>query len=137
MGYTHYFPQTRDFTDAEWDEIKAAADMLAIPGLAFGWDGRGKPEISDIRISLNGDAKNGYDHETFEIRKEKIESFTFCKTAQKPYDMIVVAILCVCHGIAPGALDISSDGEPQDWFPGLHVAKTANPAAALPLKAGV
>ena len=28
MGYTHYFKQTRDFTDKEWQEIKSFAAQL-------------------------------------------------------------------------------------------------------------
>ena len=28
MGYTHYFTQTRDFTDNEWQEIESFAAQL-------------------------------------------------------------------------------------------------------------
>lgn len=125
MGYTHYFPQQRAFTDQEWIDLCAAA-FIAIDyasknfniEIQRDYDDEAKPEINDEHIWLNGVGDEG--HETFYITKDKMDGFNFCKTAQKPYDMVVGLILLSAHQIAPDALDISSDGDWNDheeWKP--------------------
>ncbi len=59
------------------------------------------------------------------ITKDHDDSFNFCKTARKPYDEIVTAILAVVDKLAPGALEIGSDGDESDWEEGLALAKKA------------
>ena len=46
------------------------------------------------------------------VRKFSKGVFSFCKTARKPYDTIVVAILCAIQDIYGDELvEISSDGD--------------------------
>jgi hypothetical protein len=71
-------------------------------------------------IRFNGWGDNG--HETFLITREMSdysirdpesgESFDFCKTARKPYDVAVCLVLLSIARHAPKSFSISSDG---DW----------------------
>ena len=126
MGYTHYFPQKRDFTMPEWKVI--VSDMRALLNklpeepatIICGGMGTGEPEITDEQIVLNGDGAADLDHETFlltRIDAGETKGFRYCKTAYKPYDILVCGILMLCELHAPGALEISSDGDARDWLP--------------------
>lgn len=115
MGYTHYFPQQRAFTDDEWNKLcEAARRIIDYAAQKHGvvvqrdYDDEEKPEINEEHIWLNGVGDEG--HETFYITKDKMDGFNFCKTARKPYDIVVGLILLEAENIAQGALEISSDG---------------------------
>jgi len=124
MGYTHYWKQKIDtpFTDEEWKKIVDATKEIltkaAHAGIVInGGDGTGEAAISDNAISLNGCGPDS--HETFyltrvpeqpEWREKEKETFSFCKTARKPYDRVVVSILAKAKEIAPDKIRISSDG---------------------------
>lgn len=157
MGYTHYFTQLRDFTAAEWEQ--AAADIGAILANAQqrweiplgNWDGkRGtSPDFTpapNARIAFNGWGDEG--HETFSINQrrptldddEKRWGFTrgagFTKTARKPYDTAVTAVLCYLSNFHKmGELDeqrrpileATSDGRGADFLKGLELARQALP----------
>jgi hypothetical protein len=132
MGYTHYFPQQRDFTDNEWDKTRRAMSQIHHHA-AFkynvvlkGWNGTSLVECNDKTIAFNGDAKTGDDHETFRIHKEHNPDFNFCKTAYKPYDLVVCALLAFINHIAPDALDIRSDGDEEDWREALEFVNGIN-----------
>lgn len=118
MGYTHYWSGQRDFTSVEWKAIKAGAKKIIAAAkkdgvlVAFEYtEPKQKAEISDTRIRFNGIEDEG--HETFALDIQR-EDFTFCKTARKPYDAVVVSILAMADKVAPGALKLSSDGTEKD-----------------------
>ena len=84
--------------------------------------GEGVPEFTEERICFNGDASKGLDHETFYIGRDNSEErdrdgglhFEFCKTARKPYDLMVqISMLRLKHHFPESK--ISSDGEASDW----------------------
>ena len=107
MGYTHYF---KDVTSTP-QLAQAAREIVNASDVSIcGPDGTGMPRISDYEIALNGDANEGGDHETFWLPSAP-DGFNFCKTARKPYDEVVGAILiyAICSG-SPGSENISSDG---------------------------
>jgi hypothetical protein len=95
------------------------------------------PEVTDELIRFNGIGSNG--HETFHLPKtmepghpstgKKYRS-NFCKTARKPYDAVVCAILLSMHKHAPGAWDIASDGDLHDeeWLAGVELFRQATNA---------
>jgi len=137
MGYTHYFTQTRDFTDKEWRSITAFSGNLLKNNDAkkvIDHKHDQKLEINNKTILFNG-IKND-SHETFVLGKKikptswksrggcfkKGEEFQFCKTAYKPYDKYVVAVLCYINAVAPGACKITSDGWKHEWQDGLKLA---------------
>jgi hypothetical protein len=77
------------------------------------------PEITDKHIVFNGTGDDG--HETFILCFGQQE-WSFCKTARKPYDVLVVTVLMFCECYAPGAWDIGSDGNNDDWAEGMTIA---------------
>ncbi len=162
MGYSHYFaydPVAPSFV-AAWPQIVADARLIAwfvqssldIP-LAAG-DGNAKPDLTERRISLNGQAAQGMAHESFTIEStprkpsgtgtvdlqggthfalSDLEGLGFvsacCKTARMPYDLAVTSILLRCHHLTRDAFVIASDGEwGREWHRGVtyweHARKT-------------
>ncbi|MFV2091156.1 MAG: hypothetical protein ACC642_10885 [Pseudomonadales bacterium] len=114
MGYTHRWAKTRPIDDSEWDAITTVTrKILTIAqenrGIALSeeYDINSIPVINDEEIRFNGYADEG--HETFCLSREADE-FTFCKTANKPYDQVVVAILQACAVYCSG-FTWASDGD--------------------------
>ena len=138
MGYTHYWRQLRDFTDTEWQELTRLTKLITADGssiLANGIsDKNSRPTIDNEQICFNGIGNDG--HETFRITKKKRAkadyeeqeaydrqgAFELCKTAQKPYDRYVVAVLCAIYRVQRDVMNISSDGNTADWTEGLFHA---------------
>ena len=161
MGYTHYWQQARDFTDTEWAELTATAQRVikscGVP-LLFESDQIKPPQIDGERIRFNGVTRDG--HETFVMTRKKrarrdyeAESsdpddaenaprFEFCKTAAKPYDVAVVAILIAASSIGGmkdsnyPAVSWSSDGETADHDAGRRLLIEVTTAAVQPLALG-
>ncbi len=77
----------------------------------FHGDGTNPVVINEKEISLNGDRSTDEDHEWFVVTKTDNRDFEFCKTALKPYDAVVVSVLALMEEIAPGVLELSSDGD--------------------------
>lgn len=118
-GYTHYWTVKRDFTAQEWKKIQVAARRIIKKAekdgiIIRGGSGTGKPSFDDA-IWFNGDKATGQSHETFYLAPTQEndtgwDGSNFTKTARKEYDPVVVSVLAAAEKIAPGALDISSDG---------------------------
>lgn len=126
MGYSHYWTHRRRFTNAEWTEI--TSDMLKII-CASGVPVEEDP-FSAGTMLLNGVGADGY--ETFRVIQNRPLEYNergwdFCKTAQKPYDVIVTAILCYLESHWPKHFSVGSDGDVDDWAPGLALARKALP----------
>jgi len=125
MGYTHYFPITKQPTQDQWNSIaagvKKALDIGGVP-VAFEYDSSELPVIDKDLIRFNGIAEDG--HETFYLSRED-SGFQFCKTAYKPYDTLVTASLLIAEHFAPDCYNISSDGEASDWEAGKDLAEKA------------
>lgn len=110
MGYTHYWKIRKSFTDAAWtsftNDTKSLFASTKIP-LADGFGDTGTvPEIDDKGVTFNGLEDDG--HETCQITKSATD-FEFCKTARKPYDEVVVAVLKLARKYNP-SIELSSDG---------------------------
>ncbi len=139
MGYTHYWSMSRDFTDKEWRDITVAARRIvnyaqSARGIALSkeYDINRIPVIGSAQIRFNGYGDEG--HETFHLTHKVGEppeyrigqpDFQFCKTARKPYDPVVVAILNSTRHIAPDAFSWSSDGWLSEHVDGLALLKDA------------
>lgn len=69
-------------------------------------------------INFNGTAE--LSHECFVLREHfnQNEAFNFCKTAQKPYDIMVTACLLLLKHYLGNAIEISSDGYKHNWTVG-------------------
>lgn len=116
MGYTHYWQHTTIAPD-DWQALVTDAQLLINEaGIALaGGDGTGEPEFSDKIITFNGRAAQDEDYETFELSSDE-ETFAFCKTDRRPYDLIVCAILLRAANILPN-FTVSSDGSWDAWAP--------------------
>ena len=115
MGYTQYVRQQRDFTEEEWEAILIASqeivDQVGVP-IQYEYDDPSPPLFSTSRIHFNGVEEDG--HETFALDRVKTSGFDFCKTARKPYDLPVAAILLWVAYNYPDAIHFSSDGS-NEW----------------------
>lgn len=124
MGYTHYWklgekPSKQDFEKLS-EVCKKLHDNLPETTTSAGGGyslepltikdgmGEGKPTFSDSMIDFNGDAELRLDHETFRLTPFET-GFDFCKTARKPYDLLVVACL-IAGSQTLKEFSFSSDG---------------------------
>lgn len=139
MGYTHYYGPT-DFTpkqfklvvEASAQVIQIVTEEMKVP-LAFECDEPDKkPQCGDMTVRFNGIGGDG--HETFMLHPN--DRWSFCKTAQKPYDIAVVAILCLAEHYGGGKQSVSSDGSAKDWEDGLALAQRIEPKCKLPSSVG-
>ena len=63
-------------------------------------------------------------HEHFILRETySLNERDFCKTARKPYDVVVVACLIVLKHYLEDYISVESDGNVSDWYDGLNLAK--------------
>jgi hypothetical protein len=124
MGYTHYWRELNSVDESDYQaalsDIRKLVETSPIP--LFDGNGEGIPEVEGY-ISFNGDASKGEDHESFYLSATAAEngSFEFCKTARKPYDLVVVASLAVLADRVKGVI-VSSDGDASDWTAGVKFA---------------
>jgi hypothetical protein len=146
MGYTHYWRQTRNLTIAEWSQITTDVQTILKHiqqrggvnlGNSMGERGTSPDFTPDpnAHFAFNGWGDDA--HETFAINRNKLpEGGDFCKTARKPYDIAVTAVLCYLGTFhLMGDIDetrkpiigISSDGKGKDFLAGLEVARVALP----------
>jgi hypothetical protein len=130
MGYTHYFKHKKT-GKRKWAKIvedcKKLADNLPEDVLIDGCSAYPTPQFDSKEIYFNGTdegfkwidhknnkyPKNG--HETFVLSQAGSGGFAFCKTARKPYDLLVCACLLVYKHHSPKTMDLGSDGDSEDW----------------------
>lgn len=132
MGYTQYWRRPSEHPLEDWKKftagVKKIIDAAKKKIKIAGGSGSGHPEISDEQIDFNGDGVEGLDHETFYIPRVLVGRspmpgddrgliFQFCKTACKPYDEVVVAVLILYKKCFP-KVGLSSDGGVADWKDG-------------------
>lgn len=132
MGYTHYW-NTKDSADLEnWNLACAEVRRLIAAAkvkVAYECDRPADPpEVDGEGIRFNGVEEDG--HETFEVRRDPAGNrwpwqkpedgryFDFCKTARKPYDVLVTASLLVLKAHLGDWLLLSSDGRWENWEAG-------------------
>lgn len=112
MGYTNYFNTKKTITaDARAKMVTFVNKAITlIPDIKIcGWDGTGEPTITKESIMFNGDEAEGLDHETFSLYGD-CGKFNFTKTARKPYDILVKAVLMYATD-----LNMLSKKEPWDF----------------------
>lgn len=160
MGYTNYFYVHKDgIPAAAWKLILSDVRTLIanLPAhsinaggyhsddpleIAYEHDSEKPPLLNPSRIRFNGkDGDNDLGHETFILERKPTPNswqssgpkdmvFACCKTARKPYDIVVCGALIVARAHAGKLIDVSSDGDIDDWLPALQwVASTLHPAA--------
>lgn len=142
MGYTHYWTQTRNLTAEEWKDaqehigaiLKHVEHIQGVPlGNAEGKPGT-TPDIVPAAIMFNGVGDDA--HETCRIVPKREKEWEggrlgggFCKTARKPYDVAVTAVLAYLATVAESHR-VSSDGDGSEWLLGVEIAREALPRFA-------
>lgn len=137
MGYTHYWRFKKTKSMALENERRYQRAIKKINIIAQFYQ-NSVPKGSDERLSgytaytskyggIHVNGSRGNDHEDFCLREHFSENrdFEFCKTARKPYDVVVVAALIVLSHYLKHFIEVSSDGYPSDWQDGLALAKEA------------
>ena len=120
MGYTHYW-ELPEIDKETWAKIQAASKEVVaeVPNLQYEFNNPDPPLVDSDHIRFNGQGSAG--HETFFLERDGLRGFNFCKTARKPYDEAVTAVLCIVghHLTRAGTLKdpyyISSDGYFSEW----------------------
>ena len=151
MGYTHYYT-TKKVTPKVWGVIvkdckklfnnmpkhsKSSGGYYENYPLEIFNDGNGETDInsmfrdetdvnsmfSKLEIRFNG-VSRGEDlgHETFVL--EPTAKSDFCKTARKPYDLMVQACLLVYQYHSPKTITLGTDGCAEDWEEAENFIKT-------------
>lgn len=116
MGYTHYWNH-KGITPDDWANLVSdARRIVKASGVSIaGGLGEGRPKFNVDEIWLNGTNVNDESYETFLLTHNASE-FEFCKTGQRPYDVVVTAILLRAALTIPD-FNVSSDGDWSDWQP--------------------
>jgi hypothetical protein len=112
-------------------DVKIAEWSKKSPVLC-GWNGTGNPEFLENEIAFNGDKTDDMDHESFVIQRDNSKEredekgliFEFCKSARKPYDLMVkISMLRLKHHFPK--TEISCDGDASDWKQARTIYKKA------------
>jgi hypothetical protein len=129
MGYTHYFPGLAATADVITDAVKiieASSETICGPA------GQGQPILNEEDgIRLNGFKAAGEAYETFHLRGTTTPAYpemgTFCTTENRPYDVVVTAILVAAavRSLASATGTIQSDGRWDNWAAGVNLFEKA------------
>ena len=119
MGYTHYWtlekPITEDFFESIRDRVKEIVETAREAGIPL------ETNFGIDYFAINGQAEGA--HETFSVNVED-NDFNFCKTAEKPYDAVVTAILILLKKELGDSIKITSDGTWNNWEGGRLLFET-------------
>lgn len=146
MGYTHYWklPEVKTLDQDKFaafvKDVKQLSKNLPANSTSAGayyedeelairgGMGTKLPEFNSKHVWLNGDASKDLDHETFVVNSDTssddemrwYRGFQFCKTARKPYDLLVcAALLSLEHHFGRRKTQVTSDGSFDDWAPAI------------------
>lgn len=137
MGYTHYFKQSKPVNDDQWQAFQKDAKVVIDHaqkklGIVLISNDSNGVIINNERINLNGDDTQDLDHETF-FMEQDYSDFNFCKTARKPYDLVVCSLLLLANEHMPQHHEIGSDGSFEEWQESMELnAKLFGRAFKLP-----
>ncbi len=121
MGYTHYWRLAEvSQHSTRWKAAvqQMAAVIAASPVPLAGGDGSGTPDVDEASVCFNGVNPDDYETFAFEISS----GFHFCKTANRPYDIVVTACLAIAKDVFGNEIQVTSDGDPRDWVAGVDLA---------------
>ena len=113
MGYTHYFRQHKILNENEWTSIYEAYQKILNEYSEIIEDSSSNINPEKY-INFNGIEEDA--HENFMITNYSCPSFNFCKTARKEYDIVVCLFLLYINENHSGILEISSDGDWDEWM---------------------
>jgi len=120
MGYTHYWylkQGIKKLSDRCLSDLKKVAEEHK-EIIQFESDDKDKPLIKNKEIRFNGIGEEGHETFLFSLKKggkfiqEDEDGFVFecCKTARKPYDLVVCKMLLILKAELQDKIKLSSDG---------------------------
>lgn len=75
-----------------------------------------KETLERLALCINGEGVDA--HETAFFTFDQLEMFNSCKTARKPYDRVITALLIELKSCMGNSVGVSSDGDVEDWYAG-------------------
>lgn len=127
MGYTHYWEIHSALDTPDQNHHVAWYDFIGEVHKLEDAFQQAEPICGETTIEavyVNGIAEEG--HEDFVLTPE-VTGFDFCKTARKPYDTLVTAILLLAKDTFGERISIRSDGNDEEWQAGRDfLAETLN-----------
>ncbi len=132
MGYTHYWSH-----DPNLDSSKLLAAMQDAQKLVAAVQAQGialEVEFGEPTLTLNGVGEESHEDfifpqntDPYSLRHPHKDGYlwAFCKTARKPYDEVVCAILLVLKHHLGKQIRLASDGErnEDEWLPAEGLVK--------------
>jgi hypothetical protein len=130
MGYTHYWT-----CEKKGDEkvYQRAIKLCRKVAWTYNQEATGAERLSGYAahckpgtyggLKVNG--KQDMAHEDFCLREHWSENagFNFCKTARKPYDVVVVACLAILKYYMGDSIKVDSDGDLAELQDGIRLAE--------------
>jgi len=126
MGYTHYwYLERKDIPPKTWKTILKDFNNVLHHNKLYNLISHTEDyQIDDEVFRFNGTAEYGY--ETFHVERRYVKDsyeqtdeqgryFSFCKTAQNPYDIVVQIALILLKYHLGDKINVLSDGELEDW----------------------
>ena len=123
MGYTHYWYFKKQPTKASYEAVLKECNFIcrSYSKQFGGLSGYSAHSTKDYEgLLVNGSGENAHEHLVFRKYSE-FDSTNFCKTARKPYDIVVTACLALIAKRLP-SIQITSDGDAKDWLAGCLLA---------------
>ena len=116
MGYTHNWTP-KNVSNSKFGEFAEKCETLKdkLPDdikIRCGM-GEREPVFNSNEVWFNGDGENDLAHETLLLEPQSTK-WSFCKTARKPYDLLVCGCLLLAHFMLD--YEIASDGDISDWY---------------------
>lgn len=117
MGYTHYWTFEGPTTGKKMDKAIADCNKIAnaSPVPLGNGHGEDEPVLRKGKCLFNGVGDDS--HEGFGLEMGDT-GFEFCKTAQKPYDVVVTACLIALQYHLGAGVKLGSDGSNDEWQDG-------------------
>lgn len=122
MGYTHYWENyAKMIPQAGLIIIRAIVEEAYRDGIIqYESDQHREPVVTHEEIRFNGVGENGHETFSFDVnddyRTSEGKPFDCCKTAQKPYDDVVMKVLIVLKHYLKDQVHIASDGSfGEEW----------------------
>ena len=122
MGHTHFWKTTRTLTKTEVESFRCIFKLLANKS-NIKLDVDNTKPLTDL-VTFNGRSEDSYEDFTLPTCAKEFE---FCKTNHKPYDLVVTATLIAAAALLPDWIELSSDGDSQDWIAGYELVRDVIP----------
>lgn len=128
MGYTNYWnlkTNIKKFDSKFLEDAKKIIDDCGVELANYNGTAGTSPTINETLISFNGVGDDS--HETFYINLKEPEDFSFCKTARKPYDVVVKCFLMLLqkYGYLTKPFSFDGNANEQEYIYAEQIFKSA------------